>query len=425
MNSYLSRGKAVVSAVVASGALLASSVVLAQDPVSFDVDSVQALPGQSVTFSWHYVGNDDARSIDARINFSDPSLIENIDFSDCTTEMDQVVDLSTCTDQGGTGDNVFFSFQNQGGPIPTASGNITVDISAAASEGDVILLEYDPAAFVIENDPDVNSEDGQIEVIGVPPEELSELAVTPASLAFGTVDLGNMPVTDTITAENVGGSASSLTINSAAFTGDAEFSIITNGCDGTSLAQNETCDVVVEFNAGANGTFSGGVAFDSDADTNPTADVEVSGSADSVADLSVDPAFGAVNLGQGLPGSTISADGSVSNDGSADGEFSCALTGDPEITTDPDLSSPITVAAGDSVGFSISCALPQDGVEGDSFNATLECSGDNGFGGTHDISCGITERQPLAVPTMSKIGLGVLALLMVMIGGLTVRFFRT
>ncbi|MDZ7791567.1 MAG: choice-of-anchor D domain-containing protein [Xanthomonadales bacterium] len=313
-------------------------------------------------------------------------------------------------------------------PLPTGElFTILMDIDGAVTPPDTFPLtvsnesmgdtaggDVDPA--------DYNFVDGSVEALAGPQ---SELALTPDPLAFGTVDLGNMPQTDTFTLENTG--AADAEVTSVTLAGpDGEFTIAADNCTGT-LAAGASCTIDIEFNAAANGTYSNQIDIASDANVNPNPSADITGSADSVANLSVNPAFGPVDLGTVVVGSSNTANGSVSNNGSADGEFSCTLGGDPEITTNPDLSGPINVPAGGSVDFSLTCAVPDTAAEGDTFSATLSCSSEDDpeFSGTHDISCGATEFVQYPVPTMSKVGMGILALLMVMVGGLSVRFFRT
>ncbi|NBB93598.1 MAG: choice-of-anchor D domain-containing protein, partial [Gammaproteobacteria bacterium] len=368
-----------------------------------------------VTFT--FTGDGSLEGLQGEAIISDPSVFSNIDATNLCSGASAVV--VSCI-LNGAGDRLLVTAANgPGTPLESFTGTATFTIDGAATPGTIVDLTWDTA------DPDftpVVSTDGSIEVIDTPPEEISELAASPASIGFGTVDLGGMPVTDMITAENVGGSSSSLTISAVNYSGDAAFSVTGDGCTGTTLAFGETCGVTVQFDAGSNGTFNGSVAFTSDADTNPTPSVAVSGTADSAPNLSVSPAFGPVSLGEGFPGDTLSANGSLSNSGSAAGTFDCTLNDATGVfSTNP---SPLagSVPAGGSVDFSLSCALPGDAEDGDTYSASLVCSGD--ISGTHDLSCGVSEFEPLPVPTMQKWGLIVLTLMMLVVGGISIRFFR-
>lgn len=415
--------------------LAAAAMVLWSAPShgqSLEISSGQGQPGSTVTIEWSFTqGAVDVAGKEWCLDW-DPAIVSLTDDANCVANVPAGFDgaFTSCTVGPASCPNglnvavVANDFDTvMPDMLPGGSVEFTIDAGATAGSDSSALTGtcidvQPPTSGGTAGCGDLTITDGNIDVVSGPQ---SELTLTPNPMAFGTVDLGNMPATDTFTLENVG--AADANISSVSLGGpDAEFTIAADNCTGT-LAAGATCTVDIEFNAGANGSYSNQLDVASDANVNPNPSANITGSASSVASLSVNPAFGPVNLGQGLPGSTLTANGSISNSGSADGDFTCTLTGDPEISTTP---SPLsgTVPAGGSADFSISCALPTSGVEGDSYSATLECSGDNGFGGTHEISCGVTEREPLAVPTMSKIGLGVLALLMVMIGGLTVRFFR-
>ncbi|NDY96044.1 choice-of-anchor D domain-containing protein [Wenzhouxiangella limi] len=250
----------------------------------------------------------------------------------------------------------------------------------------------------------------------------SQLALTPDPLAFGTVDLGNMPVTESFTLSNEGeADASNIDVSLAG--PDTEFTIASNGC-GSTLAAGADCTITIQFNAADNGDYTNAINITSDADVNPNPSAGITGSADSVANLSVTPPFGPVDLGTIVVDTTGTANGSISNSGSAAGDFSCSLTGDPEISTNPTPLSG-TVPAGESVPFSLACAVPDTAEEGDTYSASLVCTGDNGFSGTHEISCAATEFEPLPVPTMTNWSIALFALMMLLVGGMSIRFFRT
>lgn len=343
-----------------------------------------------------------------------------VDLSNCLDNTPPAV-IETCQFRPAPNDNVIrinwaANTPSDAWPNTPVEMPIAYTIDGAATAGDSSALTITPVSF----NGTVNTTDGSVTVASGPQ---SELSLTPDPLDFGTVDLGNMPVVDSFTLTNSGDASANITGVALDGTTDAEYTIAADNCSGT-LAAMSSCTVDIQFDAGANGTYTGQLNVTSDANTNPNPTAGITGTADSVAQLSINPPFGPVDLGTVVIGSSATANGSVSNSGSADGNFSCTLTGDPEITTDP---SPLsgTVPAGGSVDFSLTCAVPDTAAEGDTFSATLECSGDNSFGGTHTISCDATEFVPFPIPTMSKWGLAVLALLMVMFGGLTVRFFRT
>lgn len=399
-----------VRATLAGIALMTTGAAFA-DSVALSDESGQA--GDTVTVTFTYTGDGSQFALQGEAVISNPAAFSNIDATNLCSGSS--ANTTSCTFDGTDRLQVLAS-NGSSNPLQDFTGTAEFTIAAGASLG-TIDLTWDTAGTFT---PDSGT-DGSIEVVSGPQ---STLSLTPANIDFMTVDLGNMPVTDTFTLENTGDTGTTVNVSNVSYSGDTEFSVLTDNCSGQALpADGTTCDVVIEFDAGANGTYSGQIDVTSDADSNPNPTGTIDGEADSVASLSVNPPFGPVNLGTVVIGSSATANGSISNSGSADGDFTCTLTGDPEISTTP---SPLsgTVPAGGSTDFSLTCAVPDTATEGDTFNATLECTGDNGFSGTHDISCGATEFVPFPVPSMNKWGLAVLALLMVMIGGITVRFFR-
>lgn len=383
-------------------------------------DETANIGATEVTVDWNYTAGGAVEGAGIDVTYNDTLLTPQTtagDVDGCLAGVDTA--LQSC--QTIAADTIRITFQNLGSTIETdQSGTMTFDIASGAVAGDSSALTLEVAS-VTPNTETIGLTDGSVEIVSGPQ---SELTLTPTAIDFMVVDLGNMPQTGTFTLENDGDTGTTININSVTYSGDGEFTIQNNGCASAALAAGDTCDIVIEFNAAANGTYAGQIDVTSDADTNPNPTGTIDGEADSVANLTVNPPFGPVPLGTVVVGQSTTANGSVTNSGSAGGNFSCALTGDTAvISTTPDLSSSIPVPAGGSVDFSLTCAIPETAVEGDTFNATLTCSGD--LDGVHDISCDATEFVPFPVPTMNKIGLGILALLMVMIGGLMVRFFRT
>lgn len=343
-----------------------------------------------------------------------------VDLSNCLANTPPAI-TESCAFRPAPNDNVIRIFWAANTPAdawPNTPVEMPIDftIGGGATAGDSSALTITPVTF----NGTVNTTDGSVTVASGPQ---SELVLTPASINFGVVDLGNMPQTDTFTLLNDGDAGTTINISNVAYTGNAQFTVLSDGCTGTALAQNDTCDVTIEFDAAANGVYSGQIDVSSDANTNPNPTGTIDGEADSVANLTINPAFGPVDLGTVFIGESSTANGSVSNSGSAAGTFSCSYAGDPEISVTPDLSGGVTVQPGDSAAFSVSCAVPDTATEGDTFTGTLTCTGD--LDGTHNFTCGATNVPPIPVPTNSKWGLAVLSLLVLMIGGLTVRFFRT
>lgn len=408
--------------------------VMAQAEFSAGTDN--GIPGSTAEVSLDWVEDGTVANITVWIDF-DPSVISpevtggNNTVVGCLSGLpdSHTGILTTCVNPAATPGRIVVVISDQSGTsttLPSTNvGSITFNIDGGATVPSdtpvtVDVQEASGDSLIALPDGHVTETNGAVEIISTPPEELSELTVTPASIDFGLVDLGGMPVTETITATNTGGASSTLNISDASFSGDAVFTIATNGCAGTDLAAGESCDVVVEFNAVADGVYTGSVDFTSDADSNPNALVSVTGEAGSAPDLSVTPAPGSINLGTGLQGTVLTSGGSFSNAGSAAGDVDCTVSG-AEFSTVP---SPIagTIEPGGSLDFSVQCTLPADAEDGDTFGGVLACSGDIDV--SWELSCGVSEWEPLPVPTMQKWGLIVLTLMMLMVGGLSIRFFR-
>lgn len=403
------------------GSLLALSVVglsstaMAQE---FSVSSETAFVGDTtVTVDWTYTAGASVQGIGVDIEFNEALLTPvatGADVDNCVA--DATANQSSC--EVIATDTIRVSLLNFGDPLDTQGGTITFTIAETASDGDSSPMNLTLASVTPTASVELGTEGG----VSITSGPQSQLALTPDPLAFGTVDLGNMPVTESFTLSNEG-EEDALNIDVSLAGPDTEFSIASNGCDST-LAAGADCTITIQFDAADNGDYTNAINITSDADVNPNPSAGITGSADSVASLSVSPDFGPVDLGTVLIDTTGTANGTLSNSGSADGDFSCTLTGDSEISTDP---SPLsgTVPAGDSVGFSISCAVPDTAEDGDSYSAVLECTGDNDFGGTHEISCDATEFEAVPVPTLANWSIVLFALMMLLVGGFSIRFFRT
>jgi hypothetical protein len=418
------------AAVLLLGGMVSASV-FAQPAVT--VGSEVGVPGQTVTIPVSFdPGEDDIAAFNITVTVSDPTQFDG--FSPFAWDGDTALNcpivvgtIQISCSQPEPNEFRYVVEDIASNPMPAIDfGRVDFEIADGATIGEVVDLTITTESY---SDPVATpvtpgaSQGGEIEIIDVPPEELSELTVTPDPLDFGTVDLGNMPQQLVITAENTGGSASSLTISAAAYNGDPEFSTVANACDGATLGAGDTCSVTVEFNAGADGDFTGTVDFSSNADNNPNPSVSVLGSADSVAALSINPPSGNVNLGSGLQGDVLSANAVISNNGSADGTFDCTLTDPSGVFS----ASPLDggVSAGGTASVALSCSLPTDAEDGDSYAATFSCTGSEGFSSEHSLSCSVSEWEPLPVPTMQKWSLILFALMMLIAGGIGIRFFRT
>jgi uncharacterized repeat protein (TIGR01451 family) len=107
------------------------------------------------------------------------------------------------------------------------------------------------------------------------------IAVSPGSLAFGTVPIGTVSSAQSVTVTNAG--TSGLNVTGTAVSGP--FAVSADGCTGASaIAPGNSCQVGVQFTPGSTGPASGTLTIKSDGGT---AAVSLSGSGSASADLNV------------------------------------------------------------------------------------------------------------------------------------------
>ncbi|MGY6588764.1 MAG: choice-of-anchor D domain-containing protein [Wenzhouxiangella sp.] len=400
---------------------------IAQDTAVITIDSVSGTPGSTVEVTYSITLNNLARSYNFDVITSDLSLLEGgsdgIDVSRCLENSDTGDFISNCVVRNPPNNaSVRLGQTNIADPIPdlVPIGTVLYTISSDAAIGSEIELNVQNIA--IENITDFDITNGTITVIDTD----AVLTLTPDSVDFGTQDINDPAQTADFTIGNAGDN-DSLTINAVEISSlmpvgisNGAFSV-TNNCDGIEVAPGGSCVVTVTFDPDVAGTFEAELVVNSTAGTESA---DLSGAATATANVVINPPFGPVNLGFGAAGDVLTANGTVSNTGSAAASVSCDLTGDVDVfSTDP---SPLaaTLDPGASVGFSLSCALPTDAEEGDAFSATLACDIDGEPAGTHELSCSVSTFEPLPVPTMQAWALGLFALLMLLVGGISIRFFR-
>jgi hypothetical protein len=270
------------------------------------------------------------------------------------------------------------------------------------------------ATFTVDSDADVVVDNSiTLQGDGIPSDAV--LGIDPLSFDFGQLDLLAPAQCTDLTISNEGG-GDPLEIGTVTV---SDLYSVTDNCDGEVLTQTGTCVVSVCFDPATVDTFIGTVTVTSNTPDVDNVTATVEGDGLEIPALTVNPDFGPVSIGLG---DTL---GSVTNAGSADGTFSCDLTDTGgvtgAITVAPSLSGGITVPASDgttdgSVDFTLSCDL----AVGESSQANLVCTGD--LAGTHNISC---SAAPVVVSTMQNWGLILMALMMMLVGGLSIRFFRT
>jgi hypothetical protein len=251
------------------------------------------------------------------------------------------------------------------------------------------------------------------------------LDLTPASFDFGDELTGSGASTTTFTVTNNGDSGSNLSIDTIAISG-GDFTVSGGSCSAgtTELGAGASCTIEVEFAPAADGAQSETLSVDGTDTVNSTSlsdSASLDGEGVTQPILSSTPAPGAVNIGTAVIGGSVSRTVTLANDGNAPLDVTCGSpTGDPEITITPDPANFTGIAGGASDSFEVQCDTPEQAT----YTATLACTSNDPDNPefTYEFSC---TGRPLVVPTMQPWGLAALALLMLIVGGFSIRFFRT
>ena len=221
-----------------------------------------------------------------------------------------------------------------------------------------------------------------------------QLAANPVSLAFGSVQVGgSVTLMDSLT--NTG--AASVTISQAAVTG-AGFSITGLNLPFT-LNAGASVTFSVVFAPQTSGSASGSITIGSNA-SNPTLTVSLSGTATAPGQITLTPTaldFGSVTVGTNLSqASSLSASGAsvtVSSAGLSSAEFT--LTG---------ISFPLTIAAGQSVPFTLTFAPQTSGTA----SGTLSFASNASNAPTESLSgTGVAPTQHSVSLSWTDVGSGI------------------
>ncbi len=182
-------------------------------------------------------------------------------------------------------------------------------------------------------------------------EDGADIAVTPESLGFGDVQVGQSE-TDTVTVSNEGDA--DLSVSDVSVSGDDGFSLADDAPTSFTLAPGEEQDLAVVFAPQSAGAQSGTLTIESDDADEGSVDVELSGNGVEEmveeGDIAVSPEsldFGDVLLGESAEDSVV-----VSNEGNADLEISdLAIGGDnaEDFAIQNAPSLPATLAPEDSL----------------------------------------------------------------------------
>src|SRR5690625_4505001 len=415
---------------VAASSFLMAGSTFAQDPaatVSFSDASGQ--PGETVDIDVD-IQIEGLAGLELRAYISNVDAFSDIDLSSCLDGNDAII--SDCDIIGSDGNQLFISLANADTELGSFTGSISFEIDQNA-DPETIYIEFDEDATEL-TDVDGNISDNEADykngtiTIEAAADDGSELAVTPTSHDFGTINVGDSDST-TFTAENVGDA--DLDITDVGISGDSQFTIANDGCNGQTLTPGDTCEVDVDFDGDAEGTYSAEITFESDADVNDEVVVEVTGEV--VEDNGAEEGFTVDfdgGLGAGDAGDTVSSTGTVVYEGDTSATLSCELSGDPVFSSNPDPLD-FTFAESGSEEFTISCTLPEDAEDGQDYSGLLSCTDEAGEEVyTQDLGCSVTADEPeptpaVPVPTMQSWGIALFSLIMLAIGGLSIRAFRS
>lgn len=251
----------------------------------------------------------------------------------------------------------------------------------------------------------------------------ANLVISDSAHDYGDVLTGDS-ATFTFTVTNGGEPGSEASIDT--ITPPAgEFSVTGGSCNpgSTTLANGENCTIDLEFAPTSDGPQSGDLVVDG-TDTVNTTSLQVSsaveGNGVTEARFASSPSTGGVNMGLTAPGGSLSQIVTVSNEGNANLNVDNCVLDNPDglFSIDQDPLN-LTIAPDESADFTVSCDVPEPGL----FSATLTC--DTNDADNDPVSYTFTcNGQVLEVPTMQPWGLVTLTLIMLMIGGLSIRYFR-
>ena len=222
----------------------------------------------------------------------------------------------------------------------TAGSNCTVTVLfAPASEGFLTGTISIPS-----DDPDTPTMDVALSGTGVAATvPLPNISVTPSSLAFGNVVVGETSAPQTVTVANTGNA--DLTVTNVVIIGD--FAITSTTCVVPTLAPGASCTADVVFSPTGLGDLNGILSIESDDPDSAVVDVALSGTGIPTPepDISVSPTT--VDFGSVIIGNTSAQTVTVTNAGSATLNVgTLAVTGD--YSTANDNCSGSAVAVGDN-----------------------------------------------------------------------------
>lgn len=248
----------------------------------------------------------------------------------------------------------------------------------------------------------------------------ANLTINPSSGNFGGVDVGATGVI-TFTIENTGAAGSQASITSFGIGGT--FSVTGGSCQPgtTNLGPGGSCTVEVTFSPTAPGAQSGNLTVNGTDTVNGTS-LQLSAQLQGVGNgpiFASNPVPGNLNLGfAGAAGGELSTEITVTNTGNENLVLNCSLGNNADNVFS--FTGPTGVEADGSGIIAVSCVIPDLA----SYTAILSCETNDPTQETVNWNLSCSGLEPIPVPTMQTWGLILFALLMLLVGGITMRSFR-
>ncbi len=181
---------------------------------------------------------------------------------------DSSVEAVTITNQGEVGSSLevsMITIDNATHFLLEPGGSCSaVPFSLGGGENCTQLVRFSPQAIgtftatltVSSDAPSVVNDQVALSGTAEPGPEPA-LQVAPGSLDFGLVSAEALPIDADVTISNLGEASTELTVAGVTTSGDSEFFIESENCQGEVLAGGDSCTVTVRFDAASDGSFAG------------------------------------------------------------------------------------------------------------------------------------------------------------------------
>lgn len=408
----------------------ATATVGSSTPVVFDAIAASDDTGTTVNPA-NYTANDgsvDVLNVAPNLDLTPASL--NFSAETGTTSAPQA---ATACNDGNADGLIFSSIAISGADAANFSQTNNCPTSAPGlAQGACCTIDttFSPnavASFTASLDVTTNGGSGSVSLSGTGTAgPAAALSISPASHDYGDVLTGET-ASQTFTVTNSGESGSNASIDT--ITPPAgDFSVTGGTCNAgsTTLSAGASCTIALQFAPAADGAQSGSLTVDGTDTINSNSvqtSASVQGTGVTEAQFSSNPAPGTVNLGITAIGGSLNQTVTITNSGNAPLDVTCgSLQNDTAgvFTLSPDPANFTGIGtSGGTASFDVSCTVPDQAT----YTADLSCTSNdpNNSSFTYQFSC---SARPLVIPTMQPWGLAILTLLMLVVGGISIRFFR-